>query len=175
MAARTDRVSVLDFETTGLSPVQGDRPTEVAIAVVEGDRIVDRYQSLMNPGRRIPPQIMWLTGITDAMVARAPEVAHVMREEAAFVGGCRWWRTTWLSPACCCWPGCPHEAPVSWLQRIDTLVDLAVPAAVRLSRRVVRCISRRPSHRSLRPASVIPMCGPTGHLHPLTTAPERGS
>jgi DNA polymerase-3 subunit epsilon len=47
-------VAVIDFETTGLSPAQGDRATEVAAVIVEGGRVVDRYQSLMNAGVRIP-------------------------------------------------------------------------------------------------------------------------
>lgn len=86
MTICTERVAVLDFETTGLSPEQGDRPTEVAIALVEGGRIVDRFQSLMNPGRRIPAFVTQLTGITDAMVCGAPAVASVMGEAARFVG-----------------------------------------------------------------------------------------
>ncbi|WP_028998619.1 3'-5' exonuclease [Azohydromonas australica] len=81
-----ERVAVLDFETTGISPSQGDRPTEIAIAVVEQGRIVDRFQSLMNPGRRIPSFVTQLTGITNDMVASAPAVAEVMREAARFVG-----------------------------------------------------------------------------------------
>lgn len=80
-------VAVLDFETTGLSPAWGDRPTEIAVAVVQGGAIVDRYQHLMNPGRRIPREVQQLTGITDAMVADAPPVAQVMREAARFIGG----------------------------------------------------------------------------------------
>jgi DNA polymerase-3 subunit epsilon len=64
----------------------GDRPTEIAIAWVEDGRIVDRFQSLMNPGRRIPAFATQLTGITNAMVATAPAVETVMREAARFVG-----------------------------------------------------------------------------------------
>ena len=45
----TETVIVLDFETTGLSPRQGARPTEVAAVVLEGNSIVDRLSSLMNP------------------------------------------------------------------------------------------------------------------------------
>lgn len=84
--AATERVAVLDFETTGLSPQQGDRPTELAVTLVEGGRIVDRFQSLMNPQRRIPAFVTQLTGITDAMVAAAPPVGEVMAEAARFVG-----------------------------------------------------------------------------------------
>lgn len=39
-------VAVIDFETTGLSPVQGDRATEVAAVLLENGKVVDRYQSL---------------------------------------------------------------------------------------------------------------------------------
>jgi DNA polymerase-3 subunit epsilon len=43
-------VIVLDFETTGMSPNYGDRPIEVGAVRIENDRIVDRFQELMNPG-----------------------------------------------------------------------------------------------------------------------------
>lgn len=79
-------VAVIDFETTGISPGQGDRATEVAIVLVEGARVVDRYQSLMNAGVRIPAFITQLTGISNAMVAAAPAAAEVMREARRFVG-----------------------------------------------------------------------------------------
>ena len=79
-------MAVIDFETTGMSPAYGDRPTEVAIVLVEGGQVVDQFQSLMNPGRRIPGFISQLTGITDAMVRGAPSVAAVMADAARFVG-----------------------------------------------------------------------------------------
>ena len=44
------RLIVLDFETTGMSPNVGARPTEVAAVRIENGRIVDRFQSLMNAG-----------------------------------------------------------------------------------------------------------------------------
>lgn len=81
-----NRIAVIDFETTGASPGQGDRATEVAIVLLEGDRVVDRYQSLMNAGVRIPAFITQLTGITNAMVQAAPPAVEVMAEAARFVG-----------------------------------------------------------------------------------------
>ena len=81
-----ETVAVLDFETTGLSPTMGDRATEIAIALVRKGVIVDRFQSLMNAGRRIPQEVTQLTGITNAMIAAAPPAANVMREAARFVG-----------------------------------------------------------------------------------------
>jgi DNA polymerase-3 subunit epsilon len=80
------RIAVIDFETTGISPAMGDRATEVAIVMMEGGRVVDRFQSLMNAGVRIPSFITQLTGITNAMVATAPPAAQVMAEAGRFVG-----------------------------------------------------------------------------------------
>lgn len=81
-----ERIAVIDFETTGMSPAQGARPTEVGVALIEDGRIVDRYQSLMNAGAWVPPFIEQLTGISNAMVRAAPPVAEVMAEVAEFVG-----------------------------------------------------------------------------------------
>lgn len=80
-------IAVIDFETTGLSPAMGDRATEVAIVVLEGDRVVDRFQSLMDAGVPIPPFIEAYTGITNAMVRAAPPAGEVMAQAARFVRG----------------------------------------------------------------------------------------
>ena len=80
-------VIVLDFETTGMSPNVGARPTEVAAVRIENGKIVDRYQSLMNAGVHVPAFITELTGITNAMVRNAPPIDQVMRELHAFVDG----------------------------------------------------------------------------------------
>ena len=79
-------VAVLDFETTGLSPLQGDRATEVAAVILKDGQVIDRYQSLMNTGVRIPSFIEALTGITNEMVREAPPAAEVMRAVSDFVG-----------------------------------------------------------------------------------------
>lgn len=79
-------IAVIDFETTGISPGQGARATEVAIVLLEGGRVVDRFQSLMNAGVHVPYFITQLTGITNAMVATAPPAHNVMAEAARFVG-----------------------------------------------------------------------------------------
>jgi DNA polymerase-3 subunit epsilon len=82
----TQRMAVIDFETTGISPSMGDRATEVAIVLIEGNRVVDRYQSLMNAGVHVSSFITQLTGITNAMVQAAPPAERVMAEAARFVG-----------------------------------------------------------------------------------------
>ena len=79
-------VAVIDFETTGLSPAQGDRATEIAAVILEDGKVVDRYQSLMNAGVRIPSFIESLTGISNTMIRSAPSAAVVMREVSDFIG-----------------------------------------------------------------------------------------
>ncbi|CAN7168777.1 3'-5' exonuclease [Acidovorax delafieldii] len=79
-------IAVIDFETTGVSPGQGARATEVAIVLLEGGQVVDRFQSLMKTGVWIPSFITQLTGITNAMVNAAPDAAQVMQDAARFVG-----------------------------------------------------------------------------------------
>ncbi len=81
-----ETVAVIDFETTGLYPQYGDRPTEIAVILVRGGQVIDRFQSLMNAGLRISGFITSLTGITNQMIRAAPPVDRVMREAAKFAG-----------------------------------------------------------------------------------------
>ncbi|MEM7416566.1 MAG: 3'-5' exonuclease [Gemmatimonadota bacterium] len=72
--------AVVDVETTGGASWRGHRVTDIAIVEVLGGEIVDEWYSLINPGRRIPPMITALTGITDEMVAGAPYFDNVADE-----------------------------------------------------------------------------------------------
>ena len=78
-------VVVLDFETTGLSPTYGDRAIEIGAVLIENNEIVDRFQSLMNPGMKISRFIEEYTGITNKMVSGAPSIAEVMDKFASFM------------------------------------------------------------------------------------------
>jgi len=81
-----ERIAVIDFETTGITPGEQCRATEIAVVILEQGRIVDRYQSLMNAGLRVPAFIEGLTGISTRMLQAAPPAAQVMAEAADFVG-----------------------------------------------------------------------------------------
>jgi DNA polymerase-3 subunit epsilon/ATP-dependent DNA helicase DinG len=78
-------IVALDIETTGLNP-DGDAITEIGAVKFNHRRIEDEWHSLINPGRRIPPMITQLTGITNAMVRGAPMIHDVLDELDAFVG-----------------------------------------------------------------------------------------
>ncbi len=81
-----ERIAVIDFETTGISPSSSCRATEIAVVILEQGRIVERYQSLMNAGVRVPGFIEQLTGISNAMLRTAPSAQQVMNEVNEFVG-----------------------------------------------------------------------------------------
>ena len=73
------RIAFVDVETTGTSPM-GCRVTEVGIVIVtqtQDEVVVDEWSSLVDPGVPIPPEIRFLTGITDAMLAGAPSFAQL--------------------------------------------------------------------------------------------------
>ncbi|MES2153040.1 MAG: 3'-5' exonuclease [Pseudomonadota bacterium] len=80
-------IVMLDFETTGLSPAMGDRITEVAALRIVDGRVTQRFVSLVNCGVRIPSFITGLTGISQAMVDRAPPAAQVVPALLEFIGG----------------------------------------------------------------------------------------
>jgi DNA polymerase-3 subunit epsilon len=85
--SRADSLVILDFETTGLSPDMGDRAIEIgAVRLVNGE-ITDRFQELMNPGKRISAFIEEYTGITNQMLVGVDSCEIVMNRFADFMGG----------------------------------------------------------------------------------------
>jgi len=83
---RESAVIVLDFETTGHAPAFGDRPIEVGAVRIENGMMVDRFQALMNPGFTISWFIESLTGISNELVATAPDCEEVMARFADWIG-----------------------------------------------------------------------------------------
>lgn len=75
----------LDVETTGLKPLH-QRIVEVAAIRYQDGVEVGRFETLLNPGKRIPQYISGLTGITDAHVVDAPPFSEIAEEMVAFLG-----------------------------------------------------------------------------------------
>lgn len=76
-------LAFVDLETTG-SNAEFDRITEIGIVLVDGEH-VEEWSSLVNPGCRISPFIERFTGISDAMVADAPEFEALAPRVAAML------------------------------------------------------------------------------------------
>lgn len=76
---------VFDLETTGES-VEVGAITEIGAVKLRGGECLGTFQSLVDPGRAIPPHITVLTGITEAMVYRAPRIEQVLPTFLEFVG-----------------------------------------------------------------------------------------
>src|SRR3989440_5986216 len=77
---------VLDTETTGLRPGP-NRVIEIAGIRMRAGEVIDSFQSLVNPNRRLPPFIVQFTGITQEMVARAPGAEQIFPDFLQFIEG----------------------------------------------------------------------------------------
>jgi len=68
--------AVVDIETTG-GFASGNGITEIAIQIHDGVEVIECYETLVNPMQHIPTHIEALTGISNEMVAEAPEFSAV--------------------------------------------------------------------------------------------------
>lgn len=74
---------VFDIESTGGNPDRNGI-TEICALKMEGDHVVDRFYSLVNPRVPIPGIVRRMTGITNQMVKHAPLIEDVMPKFVAF-------------------------------------------------------------------------------------------
>ncbi len=75
-----------DIETTGLR-VDREAITEIGAVVLRSGEVAERFQTFVNPGRRLTPEIIGLTGITDEMLRDAPPPAEALAAFLRFVNG----------------------------------------------------------------------------------------
>ncbi|HEY6527646.1 MAG TPA: 3'-5' exonuclease [Cellvibrionaceae bacterium] len=87
LSSPADTLVVFDFETTGMSPDNGDRSIEIGAVKLVAGRVVDEFSQLMNPGIAIPLFIQSLTGISHPMLRNARENHEVMADFYGFVDG----------------------------------------------------------------------------------------
>lgn len=71
--------AIIDTETTGLS-AKNEKITEIAIIIHDGEKEIERFQTLINPEKNIPYRITQLTGINNQMVAGAPKFFEVAKQ-----------------------------------------------------------------------------------------------
>ncbi len=112
---------IFDVETTGGNP-ENCFVTEIGAVKVRAGEVLGTFQTLVNPGCAIPPNITVITGITDSLVMRAPSMSEVLPAFLEFMGGAvvvgHNVRFDWafLSNAVRRWGG-----PMLGNQRLDTL------------------------------------------------------
>lgn len=68
--------AIVDIETTG-SPAKSNGITDIAIVLHDGQKVESKYETLINPNVPIPQFVVQLTGITNTMVAEAPQFESV--------------------------------------------------------------------------------------------------
>ena len=73
------KLAIIDVETTGGS-AKRERIIEFAVIVYDGYKVIDQFESLVNPERSIPPYITHMTGISNEMVADAPRFYEIARK-----------------------------------------------------------------------------------------------
>ncbi len=81
----TDEYVAFDIETTGLK-VKHEAITEIGAVIIKNGEIGERFQTFVNPNRRLTPEIIALTGITDAMLKDAPSLKEALTAFLDFVG-----------------------------------------------------------------------------------------
>ncbi len=82
-----NKYAIIDIETTGGS-AKRDKITEVAIIISDGSKVIDSYESLVNPGVSIPYNITRITGITNDMVKEAPRFYEIAKHIVEKTEGC---------------------------------------------------------------------------------------
>lgn len=125
--------AIVDVETTGTRAAGEDRITEIAVVVQQGARREVAFESLVNPGRPIPPAVTALTGIGDATVRGAPAFVEIADQVLAALSG-----RVFVA----------HNAHFDWgfvgaeVRRArDVVLDGPRLCTVRLSRRLVRGVA----------------------------------
>ncbi len=67
-----DAYIVFDLETTGLSAREGDSIIEIGAVKLENGEITDKFDELIDPGKKLDPKISEITNITDDMLKGKP-------------------------------------------------------------------------------------------------------
>ena len=76
---------VFDTETTGFTPYS-DQMIEIGAVKIKNGEVIDRFDELINPGRKLPEKIVELTNITDEMLKDCDNEKNVTKRFMKFVG-----------------------------------------------------------------------------------------
>ena len=76
---------VLDLETTGISHFT-EKITEVGIIKIKDGKIIDTFETFVNPEKPIPQEVVEITHITDDMVKDAETIDKIIPQIIEFIG-----------------------------------------------------------------------------------------
>jgi DNA polymerase-3 subunit epsilon len=120
-------LAAIDTETTGLLP--GSRMVELAVVLFDGadGRVVDTYQTLVNPGMPIPPHVTEIHGITDERVKHAPTAKEaleglyrVVADEIGFIA-----HNARYDAGIIAWDAARLAAPVNPMRPVTCTLEIA--------------------------------------------------
>lgn len=83
----TKRYVVLDVETTGLSPKNGDRVIEIGAVAIENQVNIAEFSSLIDVDKMIPWRVRQVHGITNEMLSGEPKADEVLPDFYEFIAG----------------------------------------------------------------------------------------
>lgn len=117
---------VVDVETTGFAP-PSDRVIEIGMVRVEGGRLAESYETLIDPRRPVPGPIVSLTGISYSMLSGQPTFGEVCSDVLDFLGD-----SVFVA----------HNAPFDW-RFVQSEVLLVTGRKLLNSRLCTRALSRK--------------------------------
>ena len=81
------KFAIIDIATTGMG-IQGNKITEIAIFIHDGEKVIETYDTLVNPECNIPFVITQLTGINNGMVSKAPKFFEIAKKVIEITKDC---------------------------------------------------------------------------------------
>src|SRR5436190_1263302 len=80
------KIAFVDLETTGTR--WSDRVIEIGIIRIENNKVVQTYQSLIDPQMHVPDEILELTGINPAELEAAPSFGQIKKDILEMLNDC---------------------------------------------------------------------------------------
>jgi len=70
--------AILDVETTG-GKFNEEKITDISILIYDGIKVINKFETLINPDKDIQPFVQKLTGITNELVKNSPKFKDVSK------------------------------------------------------------------------------------------------
>ena len=81
------KYAIVDLETTG-GMAKRDKIVEIGIVISDGQRVLETFETLVNPERSIPMDVIRIHGITDEMVQDAPKFFEIAKKVIELTEDC---------------------------------------------------------------------------------------